>query len=582
MSWRKRLTNFCNWLIGLTLILVIITLILEYGFYSANYRFYLHQIQSFAAGFLNFCILLKLFLAFNRRIYIKNNRGYIALFIIFFILTSLIDIYGLPNFIATLLKKFPKIDSYNFAVQIYLIFFICLVLANINRWITKLRGTVLRPIILIPITFALIILIGTFLLLLPRSVQFDQKEISLVDALFTATSATCVTGLTVQNIGLYFSRLGQLIILCLIQIGGLGIMTFTTFFGLILGREFGLRERAFLSEALNISTWHKIGELVIKILLFVFLVEVIGAALLYIQFIPYYGPIFHNFYLSIFHSISAFCNAGFSLFTDSFTNFQSNFGLNLTITFLIIIGGLGFPVIFNLLNYFWGKIKKEKKFLNLHSRTVLITTLVLILGGTFLIFLFENSRFNNLSFGDKLLVSYFQSVTARTAGFNTLSIGNLLPATTLILIILMFIGASPGSTGGGIKTSTFATIIATLKSWLAGRPSVRLFKRSLEPIIIRQAFIIFFLALLWVSLGTLILSQIEKVSLLDALFEVVSAFGTVGLSRGITQDLTTIGKLVIILTMFIGRIGPLTLSIYIAKKGISESYKYPEEKVIIG
>ncbi|MGC9048807.1 MAG: TrkH family potassium uptake protein [Patescibacteria group bacterium] len=557
------------------------TFILEYGFYSFEYRLTLHQIQIFAAGFLNLTILLKLLLASRRLIYLKNNRGYLALIIILLILTNLINTYGLPKPVIDFLTRFPQVSPYVFAVQLYLILFICLVFANINCWISKFRGTILKPLILIPITFALIILIGTLLLLLPRAVR-SSEEISLIDALFTATSATCVTGLTVQNTGLYFSRLGQLIILFLIQIGGLGIMTFTTFFGLILGREFGLRERAFLGEALNISAWYKVGKLVIKILLFVFLIELIGTVLLYIQFTPYYGPIFHNFYLSLFHSVSAFCNAGFSLFSNSFMDFQNNLGINLTITLLIIIGGLGFPAIFDLLNWFRSKIKKEKKFLTLHSRTVLITTLILIVGGGFLIFIFENSHLNHLSLSDKLLVSYFQSVTTRTAGFSTLSIGNLLPATALILIVLMFIGASPGSTGGGIKTSTLAVIIATLKSWLTGRSSVRLFKRSLVPIVIRQAFTIFSLALLWISLCTLVLSQTEKTNLLDALFEVVSAFGTVGLSRGITANLTTIGKLIIILTMFVGRIGPLTLSIYIAKKGISEPFKYPEDKVIIG
>lgn len=582
MSWRKRLTNFCNWLIGLALIIVILTLILEYGFYSEDYRFYLHYFQPLIAGFLNLMILVRLFLAFNRQIFIRNNRGYIILVIIFLIVSSLINKYGLPKLISDFLKKFPKIDAYHFAVQLYLLFFICLVFANINRWITKLRGTILRPIILIPITFALIILIGTFLLLLPRAVKSSQEEISIIDALFTATSATCVTGLTVKDIGSYFSRFGQLIILFLIQIGGLGIMTFTTFFGLILGRQLSLREQAFLGEALGSSAWHNVGRLVLKILFFVFLIEGLGTLLLYWQFIPYFGAIFHNFYLSVFHSISAFCNAGFSLFSNSFVNFQGNLGLNLTITLLIIIGGLGFPVIFDLLNWFWGRVRKEKKFLTLHSKTVLVTTLILILGGAFLIFIFENNRLNHLSFGNKLLVSYFQSVTTRTAGFNTITIGSLFPTTALILIILMFIGASPGSTGGGIKTTTFVTLLATLKSWLVGRSSVRLFKRSLESIVIRQAFIIFSLALFWVFLGTLILSLSEKTNLLDALFEIVSAFGTVGLSRGITAHLTNIGKLIIIVTMFIGRIGPLTLSIYVAKKGISEPFKYPEDKIIIG
>jgi trk system potassium uptake protein TrkH len=581
MEWRKKLTNFCNFLIGLTCFIAVLTLILEYGFYLFEYRYIFHQSQILAAGFLNLIILFKLLLASQRLIYLKNNRGYLILIVIFLILINLANTYGLPKFINDFLIRFPKVNFDIFAVQLYLILFICLVFANINRWISKLRGTVSKPLILIPITFALIILIGTLLLLLPRAIRSPQK-ISLIDALFTATSATCVTGLTVHDIGSYFSRFGQLIILFLIQIGGLGIMTFTTFFGLILGREISLREQAFLGEALNISSWYKVGQLVFKILILVIIIEGLGSLLLYLIFIPYFGPILHNFYLSVFHAISAFNNAGFSLFNNSLMDFRFHLGINLIITTLIILGGLGFPVLFELFNLLQAKIKKEKRKLSLHSRTVLITTLILILIGTILIFLFEGNRFVNLNLKNKLLLSYFQSVTSRTAGFSTLPIGNLLPITALVLIILMFIGTSPGSTGGGIKTTTFATILATLKSWLAGQKSVRLFKRSLSSIVIRQAFILCFLAGFWIITATLILTQTENGNLLDILFEVVSAFGTVGLSRGLTPHLTNIGKFIIILTMFVGRTGPMTLAIYIAKKGISEPFKYPEDKVIIG
>ena len=582
MPWRKSLTKFCNFLIGITCFIVAFSLILEYGFHSGEFHFYLHRIQLFAAVFLILIYFIKLFLAPKPFTFLRNKRGYFALIIIFLTAAYLIDIYSPPKFIIDFLERFPEVSPLIFVIQLYLILFICLIFANINQWINQLKGTILRPIIFIPVIFALIILVGTLLLLLPRAVHSGQENISFIDALFTATSATCVTGLIVKGTGLYFSRLGQLIILALIQIGGLGIMTITTFFGLILGRQLGLREQAFLGEALGNSAWHHVGRLVIKILLFVFLIEGVGAVLLYFQFLPYFGAIFHNLYLSVFHAVSAFNNAGFSLFADSFMAFKSHLGINLIITSLIIIGGLGFPVIFDLFGWFGSKIKKEKRFLTLHSRTVLLATLILIIFGATLLFIFENSRMSGENISHKILVSYFQSVTARTAGFNTISIGWLAPPAALILIILMFIGASPGSTGGGIKTSAFATILVTIKSWLVGRPSVRLFKRSLAPIVIRQAFIIFFLAILLIGLSTLILSRTEKAGLLDIVFEETSAFGTVGLSRGLTSNLTEIGKLVIIITMFLGRVGPLTLAIYLAQRGIVEKYKYPEDKVIVG
>ncbi len=581
MDWRKRLSSILNWFIVLVAVLALAALIIEYGFYSSAGRFFLHQAQFIFVVIVNFLILTKFLLAHNRVLYLKNKRGYFllsaALILIFFI----IYFFGSPKFLDNFLERFLGIKTFHFAVQFYLFLFVLLGIANVNESISALRGTLLRPIFLIPLSFALIIFIGTMFLMFPRAVHFGEK-IPWVDALFTATSATCVTGLIVQNTGTYFSRFGQLIILFLIQIGGLGIVTFTTFFSLILGRQLGLREQAFLGDALNLSNWHKAGRLVIRILLFTFIIEGIGILLLYQQFVSYFGPIFHNFYLSVFHAVSAFNNAGLSLFSDNLTSFKGNVGVNLIITTLIILGGLGFPVLFELSRWLKNKITKQKKAISFNAKVVLITTLCLILGGAILIYFFENNRLSGFSFTEKILSSYFQSVTARTAGFNTINVGALAPATALIIIFLMFIGASPASTGGGIKTSTFAVLIATIKSWLSGSSSVRMFKRGLSSIIIRQALLVFILALVWVSICVFILVQTEKANLLDIIFEEVSAFGTVGLSRGLTSQLTDIGKLIIIMSMFVGRVGPAAIAIYILEKGISERYKYPEEKINIG
>jgi len=581
VDWRKRISSILNWFIILVAGLAIFALIAEYGFYTSASRFFLHQAQLFFIFAINFIILIKFLLTHNRILYLKNNRGYFLLSAALILIFSVIYFFGSPKFLDIFLERFLGIKTFYFSIQFYLFVFILLSIANVNTTITALRGTLLRPIFLIPLSFALIIFIGTMFLMFPRAVHFGDK-ISRIDALFTATSATCVTGLIVQNTGTYFSRFGQLIILLLIQIGGLGIVTFTTFFSLILGRQLGLREQAFLGDALNLSNWHKAGRLVVRILLFTFIIEGMGILLIYRQFVSYFGPIFHNFYLSVFHAVSAFNNAGFSLFSDNLASFKGNISVNLIITTLIILGGLGFPVLFELFRWLKNKITKQKKAISFNAKVVSIATLCLILGGTILIYLFENNHLAGFSFTEKILGSYFQSVTARTAGFNTINIGALAPVTVLVLIFLMFIGASPASTGGGIKTSTFAVLLATIKSWFGGRSSVRMFKRSLSNVVVRQALLVFILALVWVSVCIFILVQTEKANLLDLIFEEVSAFGTVGLSRGVTSQLTDIGKLIIIISMFVGRVGPATIAIYILEKGISESYKYPEEKINIG
>jgi len=581
VDWRKRISSILNWFIILVAGLAIFALITEYGFYTSVSRFFLHQAQLFLIFAINFLILIKFLLAHNRILYLKNKRGYFLLSAALILILLAIHFIGSPEFLDNFLEKFLGIKTFHFSVQFYLFVFVLLGIANVNATITALRGTLVRPIFLIPLSFALIIFIGTMFLMFPRAVHFGEK-IPWVDALFTATSATCVTGLIIQDTGTYFSRFGQLIILLLIQIGGLGIVTFTTFFSLILGRQLGLREQAFLGDALNLSNWHKAGRLVIRILLFTFVIEGLGILLLYWQFIPRFGSIFHNFYLSAFHVISAFNNAGFSLFSDSLESFKSNVNINLIITTLIILGGLGFPVLFELFHYFKDKITKQRRVISFNAKVILITTLCLIFSGAILIYLFENNRLAGFSFTEKILGSYFQSVTARTAGFNTIDVGGLASATVFILIFLMFIGASPASAGGGIKTTALATLLATVKSWFMGRPSAEIFKRRLSETVVRQALMLFILALVWVSICVFILSLTEKADLLDIIFEEVSAFGTVGLSRGITFQLTDIGKLIIIMSMFVGRVGPVALAVYILERGVNKHYKYPEGKINIG
>jgi trk system potassium uptake protein TrkH len=430
----------------------------------------------------------------------------------------------------------------------------------------------IKPARIIIASFLIAIFIGTCILLLPIS---TYKGISLIDALFTATSAVCVTGLIVHDTPTFFTPFGKWVILLLFQLGGLGIMTFSTMFALMVGRGITIKERRILTVVFE-NEEIDLKLLLRWIFLFTFLLEGAGFVLLRIHWrdkTPFYA---------LFHAISAFCNAGFSLYSDSFQGFRSDLFLNLIVTLLIIVGGMGFLASFDLVRFLMSKLRRKEARLALHTKIVLVMTLILISLGTLLILSFEEGGlFRGYPLKDKLLASYFQSVTARTAGFNTVQIDSLKPASKLLLIALMFVGASPGSTGGGIKTVTFALVILGILSILKGKKQIRVFRRAVPLEIFEKAIVIFVLSIGWILIATMLLLLSEGGEFLKILFEVVSAFGTVGLSCGITSSLTPIGKFIIILTMFFGRIGPMTLAIALAGREEGE-FRLPEEKVMVG
>jgi len=546
----------------------IILLAMEYGFSLSGERAeFLHFLNYLIAWVLVGQFFLKLLLSPQKRRFIKINRK------------DLIIILGLGGAALFWRIYFISPHGYILICQLFIVAFVAVRIPQLNKVFSFLS---LSPPLTVVVTFLVIIAIGSTLLLLPVSTA-PGKYTKPLDALFTATSATCVTGLIVVDTGNHFSRFGQIVILILIQIGGLGLMTFTSFFALLSG-EFGVRDRVILREIVRYDNLSRIGYLIPSILILTFVFEATGAILLYFQFLPRAGNSLSAVYSALFHSISAFCNAGFSIYSDSFINYRGNLRVNLIMTTLIISGGLGFMVIVNLLRVIIFRIKKKKREpLSLHSKLVLLTTGGLLVLGTFLLYLGEiNGLLKNLPPEQKLLSAYFQSVTARTAGFNTLRISDLTTSSSFLLIILMFIGASPGSTGGGIKTSTFATLIFTIKSMIQGKDQVEAFKRTIPQISIYQALCVVTLALGWIGGVALFLSFIENFNFLDILFETFSAFGTVGLSRGLTPHLTNWGKMIIIITMLVGRIGPLTLALAIAGRRAVRLYEYPEESIIIG
>ena len=427
--------------------------------------------------------------------------------------------------------------------------------------------------------FAIIILIGSLLLMLPIS-NTTGKPLAFIDALFTAASATCVTGLVVKDTGLFFTTFGQIVIVALIQIGGLGFMTMATLIALVFKRRISLRERLILQEAMNQTSVEGIVGLIRKVLWYSLMIEGVCAAIFSIRW-SFDMPVGRAIYFGIWHAISMFNNAGFDLFGEfrSLTGYVYDPIVNFTAMFLIISGGIGFVVMSDLADY------RKRKRLSLHTKVVLSMTAALIVVGTLVIFVFEFTNpktLGSLDWGGKLLGSLFQSVTPRTAGANTLDIAGLRQATQFFIIILMFIGASPGSTGGGIKTTTFALLIGAVFSMLRGREDIVLFRYRLAQARIYKALTITLLGLLFVIGVTMILSATEDHHFLMILFETVSAFGTVGLSMGLTHDVTVVGKLVITLTMFAGRLGPLTLAYALGPKKGKELYRHPEGKIIIG
>ncbi|HQJ57293.1 MAG TPA: TrkH family potassium uptake protein [Caldisericia bacterium] len=442
----------------------------------------------------------------------------------------------------------------------------------------KLNNIRKEPARFIILTFLLIIIIGGILLSLPISSK-SGKFTNPIDALFTANSATCVTGLVVVDTGTHYSFFGQIVILILIQIGGLSYMTIFTFLALLLGRKIPLLDRIILKESINFFSVGGIIKLARRILFIVLIFEGVGAVILASVFSKDYGILTGLFY-GIFHSVSAFCNAGFDLLGNfiSLTNYKGNILLNITVILLIITGGIGFGVISEIIDF-----HKSKK-LSLHTKLVLTVTAILIISGTILIFLFERNNLSTLkplTIKEKILTSIFQAVTPRTAGFNTINIGYLNLSTLILLILFMFIGASPGGTGGGIKTSTFAIILMNIKNTIKGREGVTIYDRCVDSSTVKKSYLIFTASIFLIFLSTFLLSITEKFGLINILFEVTSAFGTVGLSTGITPYLSPFGKIIIMFTMFAGRVGILSILTSISVKKPQRTY-LPEDKVMVG
>jgi len=542
--------------------------------------------------------LIRLFNSFSITEYLRANWFEIPL-----LLALGIAVFGAGRWFG----KTDPVVVRHFAVGIYLVL---QVVSKLCRTCINFAASGRSPTRTLIASFLVLIVSGAGLLMLPKASAAGKESLSLVDALFTATSATCVTGLIVKDTGQDFSMMGQVVILSLIQLGGLGIVVFGAVFALLLGQALSLRESVAMQDLTSARTVSRISNMIVFIFFGTIFIEAVGTVSVFGMWdnVPdRVANIQQQWFCSIFHSISAFCNAGFSLFSDSFVSYNRSWGVYVVICPLIVLGGLGFGVLYDLVNIAVDRTKRffKRRFLKryrlsmeapkrmrLQTKIVLSVSAALIIIGMLAILLFERyANSGGSQAGPGVLGALFQSITARTAGFNTVNIKDLSASSRFILIFLMFIGGSPGSTAGGIKTVTLAVIIMTVVAALRKRNEVEMFKRSVRVVVVGRAVTVTLLFVLVLFGATLILSISENANIAesaghftmsDIMFEAASALGTVGLTTGYTPHLTTAGKVIIILVMLIGRLGPLTLLAALTFNLKPIRYNYPDEAVIVG
>lgn len=509
-----------------------------------------------------------------------------------------VAVFGAGHWFAEARVEAERLRHY--AIGIYLVL---QVIIKLCRTSINLAASGKSPTQTLIASFVVLIVSGAGLLMLPRATPEGQESLSFVDALFTATSATCVTGLIVKDTGQEFSVMGQVVILGLIQLGGLGIVVFGAVIALLLGQAFSVRESVAMQDLLNARTLSRIGNIIAFIFIGTILFEAVGALSLYYMWddVPSWSGTHNQWFCSVFHSISAFCNAGFSLFTNSFISYSRKWQIYTVVCPLIILGGLGFGVLYDVTNVAADRVKRffkkwffkkyrlsmeAPKRIQLQTKIVLSVSAFLILLGMLGILFFEQYADSDDSAQKiNLFGAFFQSVTARTAGFNTVDISQLSPSSKIVLILLMFVGGSPGSTAGGIKTVTLAVVVMAAIGALRKRGEVEMFHRAVRVSVVGRAVtitLLFVFVLFSVTLALSVTENSNGFTMSDIFFEAGSALGTVGLTTGITRFLTTAGKYIIIATMLIGRLGPLTLLAVLTFNLKTARYNYPEESVIVG
>lgn len=560
----KGLDSTLNKVVGVVAVFALFSLMFERTHYAASYTNFFNKLNTGILILFISDVILKIIISENKARHIKKHWYDFIVFI-------------------PLLQHILFNQNETFSLILKQIIVLVMIFSRFRKARNLISNLELHPARLMIVTFFLTICVGAVILTLPM-VTTSGTQTSLIDAMFTSTSAICVTGLIVQDTATYFNTFGQSVIIVLIQLGGLGIMTFSVFLALLSGKKMSIKDRTLAQNVLDSETLADAFKVIVFIFKLTFIVELLGALGLIFVWREYYPTWGQTIYHSIFHSISAFCNAGFSTNSDSLMQFQYNLPTNFIIAGLIIIGGLGFLSLRNISSVFQNLFRKEKRHVRLKVQThlVLRVTFTLILIGTIGIYFLEKEQFSTESTGNVLLFSFFQSVTTRTAGFNTILISSLSTATLLLMIFLMIIGASPGSTGGGIKTTTFAVLSLTMFRTVTSQNNVQVMKRTISKETILKAVNVLLFYLTFVGVLLLALVYVEPFPFMDILFETISAVGTVGLSTGITPELSNTGKILIMILMFIGRLGPLTIGYALVFGNKPQNYTYAEERIMIG
>lgn len=589
LSWLDIIYRISNTLIPLSTLIALGLIIYDFGFFA----FYSHNERLYAYLWYMLTIFKILFIArfISEWIEIKKLKAHIYNFGLVALVFYLAHV--LKIIVSMDLKMTSQLLLQKSILYIGIIFLFFTEASNLLKFVYHRRQ---NPAFVFIISFAVIILAGTFLLMLPNATTHD---ISFVNAFFTSTSAVCVTGLTVVDTGTNFTTIGQVIILFLIQIGGLGIMTFTGLLGYLAAGSVSFHSRMALKSMVSSNQISNVITIVTRIIVVTLFFEAIGAILLYMSVEnTLYNNKIERAFFSVFHSVSAFCNAGFStesagLYTKAF---RFNYSLQLIIAILIIMGGMGFPIVFNIFSFIrikttslLARITKlsspetKTRIIQVNSKLALTTTIILLVIGFLLYFSFEYnaSLKDHPTWIGKVVTSFFGSVTPRTAGFNTIDMAKLSLPMALIYILLMWIGASPSSTGGGIKTTTAAVAFLNLRTVIHGRNRTEVYRTQISEPSINKAFAVILLSLLVIGVTVLLITVFDgDKGILKITFESFSAFSTVGLTLGITSELSEASKVVLIFTMFIGRVGALTMLMAFVNQQIDRAYQYPIEEIM--
>jgi potassium uptake TrkH family protein len=576
---QERLLQYLRILTTIASIAAFISLILKYGFYLPDKWIIWLVIQDeVIAGIFVITLIAGFSLSENKWQYVKNSPfevGLLLLFILFLVIEEIISVENPHHFLKET-TSVSFIKPYFIIIEVYIIINALIGLVKTRE---KWHLTSLSPARIMILSYVVAILLGSLLLILPKA---TYSQVSWIDALFTSTSAVCVTGLSTVNISEVFTFEGQLFILLLIQLGGLGIITLTSFVALFIYRGIKLHDQIMVKEIFSSENFSSLTTIIKAILMFTFITELAGAIGLYFTWANLGLSEFDRVFSAIFHSISAYCNAGFSNFPQGLQT--AGYNLNsislIIIMILIVCGGLGFFTFSDILGI-GEQSMIEKNELTQQSKIILISTLILIISGALLMWILQIPDWHDLPFGKQVLNAFFLSITSRTAGFSITEIGNIAVPTAMVMIILMYVGAAPNSTAGGIKITTGVILFNSFRAFVKGKNRVEVGWNTIPMITVRKAFIVFIVSIILIFVAMFMLTLTESSSFFDNFFEIISAFGTVGLSRGITPFLSELSKIVLIFVMLAGKIGLFTLAVAMTEESEGTSYHFPEVNLMI-